>query len=179
MARLETPAETWRESYLEALEEYHQEGRYLEYDPVELRRDFPAFIRRIAGYSRGEGLPEGFVPSSDYWLIDDDQFIGRVAIRHQLNDWLIKVGGNIGYDIRPSKRRMGYGTQILALALPKAREIGLTRALVTCDEDNIGSRKIIKANDGKFENRLMLVDDRPAILRYWIDLSQVDGPSAI
>lgn len=170
MARLETPSATWEESFLDALAEYHQEGRYLIFDQAELRRDFPGFIQRLAAYARGEGLPADFVPMSDFWLIDHDEFIGRVSLRHRLNASLTQLGGHIGYDIRPSKRGKGYGTRILALALPKARELGLQRALVTCDETNIGSRKIIEANGGVLQNVVEIEGREPRVCRYWIEL---------
>jgi len=100
--------------------------------------------------------------------------IGRVTLRHQLTEWLLKAGGHIGYDIRPSKRRIGYDSQILALVLPKARELGLTRVLVTCDETNIGSMKIIEANGGELEHVLEIAAGQPRVLRCWIDLADED-----
>ena len=177
MLRLEQPSITWQASFLDALAEFHAEGVLLNYDLTELRRDFPAFVHLIVGYSRGEGLPDGFIPSTDYWLIDEDEFIGRVSIRHELTEGLRRIGGHIGYQIRPSKRRRGYGTQILALALPKAHDLGLTRMLVTCDETNIGSRKIIEANGGVFENAVDLEDGSPRKLRYWIQLDDQGNPT--
>ncbi len=171
MARLEKPSERWQASFLAAVEEFESEGRAARLDLAELRRDFPAFVCRIIGYSRGEGLPEGYVPSTDYWLIDGNEFIGRVSIRHELTDGLRKIGGHIGYEIRPSKRCMGYGTQILALALPKARQFGLTRVLLTCDEDNIGSKKIIESNGGILEDAIEVEGYTPRVLRYWIQLT--------
>ncbi len=177
MAHLEKPSVEWQASFLGALAEFHAEGVLLNYDLTELRRDFPAFVHLIIGYSRGEGLPDGFIPSTDYWLIDEDEFIGRVSIRHELTEGLRRIGGHIGYQIRPSKRRRGYGTQILALALPKAHDLGLTRMLVTCDETNIGSRKIIEANGGVFENAVDLDDGSPRKLRYWIQLDDQGNPT--
>ncbi|MGA7672374.1 MAG: GNAT family N-acetyltransferase [Nitrolancea sp.] len=178
MAHLETPSVRWQASFLDALAEFHGEGTLLNYEMIALRRDFPAFVRLIVGYSRGERLPPGFIPSTDFWLIDDDEFIGRVSIRHELTEGLRRIGGHIGYQIRPTKRRLGHGTRILALALPKARELGLTRVLVTCDETNIGSRKIIEANGGEFENAVDLEDGSPRKLRYWIQIDTEIPPSS-
>jgi predicted acetyltransferase len=170
VAHLELPSAAWQVSFLDALAEYHQEGRYLIFDPAELRRDFSGFVARLTAYAHGQGLPADFVPMSDFWLIDHGEFIGRVSLRHRLNESLTKLGGHIGYDIRPSKRRQGYGTQILALALPKARELGLERALVTCDETNVASRKIIEANGGVLENVVEMAEGEPRVCRYWIKL---------
>jgi predicted acetyltransferase len=80
------------------------------------------------------------------------------------------MGGHIGYEIRPVKRRQGYGTEILRLGLEKARELGLRKVLVTSDEDNIGSRKIIEHNGGIFENAIEIEGDPVQKLRYWIDI---------
>ncbi len=113
-------------------------------------------------------LPPGYVAQTTYWLIDTNEFIGRVSIRHMLTDYLLQEGGHIGYDIRPSKRKLGYGKKILALSLPKAKELGIKKILVTCNETNLGSKKIIEANGGILENRLHLHPGKPAKLRYWI-----------
>ena len=78
------------------------------------------------------------------------------------------MSGHIGYEIRPSKRRQGYDTKILRLGLEKARELDLHRVLVTCDEDNIGSKKIIEHNGGMFENAIEIEGDTVKKLRYWI-----------
>ncbi len=100
--------------------------------------------------------PPELVPETWLWLVDGDEYIGRASIRHELNDELLLVAGHIGYEIRPTKRRQGYGTQILALALERAREMGIYKVLVTCDTDNFGSRKIIEANGGKLENEIQV-----------------------
>ena len=108
------------------------------------------------------------MPQTTYWLIDNDEFIGRVSIRHTLTESLLKEGGHIGYDIRPSKRNMGYGKRILELSLPKAKELEIDKVLVTCNETNTGSKKIIEANGGILENSIEMGEGKPAKLRYWI-----------
>jgi predicted acetyltransferase len=112
----------------------------------------------------------GRAPEIILWLVEDITYIGRVNLRRHLTDDLRKLGGNIGYDIRPSLRRRGYGTLICRLALDEARRHGLERALLTCDEDNPASRKIIEANGGVLEGGDVV--NRPGILclRFWIDL---------
>ena len=67
-------------------------------------------------------------------------------------------GGHIGYSIRPSYRRRGYGHRILQLALEKCGDLGMERVLVTCDEDNAASRRIIEANGFVFESGMMMDD---------------------
>ena len=99
------------------------------------------------------------------------EFIGRVSIRHALTEHLLAVGGLIGYDIRPSKRGQGYGNKILELALPKAKELGISRVLITCDVTNAASRKIIEKNGGILENQVPNPETGVDKLRYWVDVT--------
>ena len=88
----------------------------------------------------------------------------------QLNDYLIKEGGHVGYGIRPARQRQGYGRLILALALDECRSIGLARVLVTCLQDNVASARIIEANGGELENVIADPASRGPLRRYWIAL---------
>ena len=144
---------------------YHQ-VYYQQYTASETNVD--EYIQRTEDHSKGENLPEYWVPATTYWLVDNGEFVGHVNIRHRLNDHLEKVGGHIGYAVRPSSRNKGYGTKILALALPKAKELGLQKVLVTCDESNVASQKIIEKCKGQFQDKVP-GEDEPK-LRYWIEL---------
>ena len=119
---------------------------------------------------RGLNLPPGHVPSTFLFVFKEDRIIGRVAIRHRLNDLLLRVGGHIGYVIVPEFRRRGYATASLRLALDFACDrLGYDRVLVTCDDDNIGSIKTIENNGGILEDVVSGSDlDKPK-RRYWID----------
>lgn len=129
---------------------------------------FEEYVRRHERWARGEGLPAGFVPSGFYVGVVDGEVVGRVSIRFQLNDMLAKVGGHIGYGVRPSQRRKGYATQMLRLALPIALRHGIERVLLTCNLDNLGSCKVIERCGGVFES----IADYPELgspkRRYWI-----------
>ena len=111
------------------------------------------------------------VPHNLFWLIDEDKFIGMVSVRYELNDFLYKHGGHIGYGIRPSKRHAGYGKTILKLALEKLKQRGIHRVLLTCDDQNTASYHVIEANGGilekKVRNKLYASGTGR---RYWIDL---------
>jgi predicted acetyltransferase len=166
----------YKDSFLAAAEEYRAEGgtswRHQTYlEALEHPECFEEFVERVRSHSRGENLQQGYVPQSDYWLVDDGEFIGGVGIRHRLSEHLLAVGGHIGYDIRPSRRRQGYGTKILELALPKARQLGLARVLVTCDVTNLASRRIIEKNGGVLENQVPNPETGIDKLRFWIDLA--------
>jgi len=114
--------------------------------------------------TRDEGT---FVPATTYFAVVDDRIVGTIQIRHKLNDFLLGYGGHIGYGVRPSERRKGYATKMLTVALEKCRELGINRALVTCDNDNIGSLRTIIKNDGILENELPQ-EDGSVTQRYWI-----------
>lgn len=96
------------------------------------------------------------------WWADGEQFLGRLAIRHRLTPALETMGGHIGCDVRPSARRRGYATAMLAAALPIAASLGIFRALVICDITNVASRRVIEANGGR------PLDATERKLRYWV-----------
>ena len=170
MLFLAEPSERYKDSYLEAIREFQAEGRHVNDDVTSLNANFAAFVQSLRKRTDRNTLPPELVPESIYWLIDDDEYIGRLSFRHELNDWLRLVGGHIGYEIRPSKRQRGYGKEILRLGLEKVKEYGLPRVLVTCDEDNIGSKKIIEHNGGTFENAVEIEGEPARKLRYWIEV---------
>jgi predicted acetyltransferase len=111
------------------------------------------------------------VPDSVFFLLDNEKnkFLGAVNIRHYLNEILLKEGGHIGLGIRPSERRKGYATRMIALALIECKKLGINKVLITCDKSNIGSAKSILKNGGKLENEFVN-SDGDIEQRYWINL---------
>lgn len=103
-----------------------------------------------------------FVPQTTLWWVDGEDYLGRISVRHRLTDFLLEVGGHIGYYVVPSRRREGHATAMLRAVLPAAHRIGVDPALVTCDETNLASRKVIEAAGGVLEDR------RGVKLRYWV-----------
>ena len=170
MLFLAEPSLTYKESFLAGTRESQAEGLELYINLDKISTDFEAFLHMLRDASNRAKIPPERVPMSDYWLIDGDDYVGRLSLRHELNDALLLWGGHIGYQIRPSKRRRGYGKEILRLGLIKAKERGLRHVLVTCDEDNTGSRKIIEFNGGQLENIIEVSDSPVRKMRYWIDI---------
>lgn len=162
------PSPAYKESFREALEEFAQANIKGFWNARETLTDIDRYIVQAKKQSQGMDLPEGWVPASTFWLIDNDMFIAHVNIRHRLSDDLRRIGGNIGYFVRPSMQKKGYGTKLLKFALLKARELGLEKILITCDKDNVGSRRVIEKNGGVFDREIS-VEDRP-VLHFWIDL---------
>ncbi len=170
MLFLAEPSLTYKDSFIAGTRESQAEGLELFINLHNLSENFEAFLLRLREASNRANIPPERVPMSDFWLIDGDEYVGRLSLRHALNEALLLWGGHIGYQIRPSKRRRGYGKEILRLGLLKAKELGLHRVLVTCDEDNTGSRKIIEYNGGKLENIIEVKDSPVRKMRYWIDI---------
>lgn len=159
------------------MDEFQAEGRGADSDRTVIGSDiraaswrtkdgFAAYVARLVAEREEDTLrPEGFVPCTTLWWVEGDTFIGRLAIRHRLTPFLIDTGGHIGYDVRASRRRQGHATAMLAAGLPIARKLGIDRALLTCDEDNIGSRAVIEGAGGLYE------DSRQGKRRYWVPTS--------
>ncbi|MGI9416758.1 MAG: GNAT family N-acetyltransferase [Geminicoccaceae bacterium] len=167
----------YAESYVEALREGFRRGDQPARKPGEIKAieaDFDAFLVERTRQTGDVLLPDGTlipkVPFDVCWLVDGETFIGEAGIRYRLNDFLLQIGGHVGYGIRPSFQQRGYGTLILKLALDRLRACGIDRALVTCYDHNVASARVIEANGGVFEN---LIDDPRGggkSRRYWIEL---------
>ena len=157
--------------FLKMVDEFEKAGEMRsEYERARL--DFSAFIGWLQNQSRGIGLPSGMVPMNTFWLVRDEATIlGEVRLRHHLTPALEVEGGHIGYMIRPSERRKGYGTLQLKLALEKVRLLGLPRVMVTCDADNTGSYRIIEKNGGVMIGKAVSPYSGKPILHYWIELT--------
>lgn len=159
------PCGKYLESYLEAREEGRENGMASD--------DFssaPAgeLLKRYDDFRCGRDLPPGWVAADYYWLVDEDKnrFIGEIGIRHGLTEALRRYGGHIGYAVRPSGWNKGHGTLMLGLALEKARDLGITTAMITCDDDNAASARVMEKNGFTLLDRVTnTVDGRTVITR--------------
>jgi predicted acetyltransferase len=133
---------------------------------------FRRYLDVLVEQDQGINLPTvAHVPSTFLFAFVGDRIVGRVSIRHALNPLLERLGGHIGYAVVPEFRRQGHATEILRQALPIAREkAGIGRVLVTCDDDNLGSIKVIEKNGGVLESVISGPDLAAPKRRYWIDL---------
>ena len=115
-------------------------------------------------------VPKGLVPSSTYLAVreKDNYIVGMIDIRHYLNEYLTQAGGHIGYGVRKTERNKGYAKQMLKLALEKCKDLKIKKVLITCDEDNIASEKVILSANAKLED-IRNVDGENK-KRFWIDL---------
>lgn len=132
--------------------------------------DFHDFDHYLNNLDTKEGDKNAWVPDTTLFCIDKDRdiFVGAVNIRHYLNEDLLKTGGHIGDGIRPSERRKGYATAMIALALDECKKLGINKVLMCCDKDNIGSVKSIINNGGVLENEIE--EEGHIVQRYWIQI---------
>jgi predicted acetyltransferase len=132
---------------------------------------FARYLEALKQCARGEHLPPNHVPSTFLFAFEGSRIVGRVSIRHELNDFLLRFGGHIGYVVVPEFRRRGYATAMLGLSVQFAREqLGIERVLVTCDDDNVGSIRTIEKNGGVLENVVSGPDLATPKRRYWIEV---------
>lgn len=133
---------------------------------------FEEWRQKCADDSKGLNLQKDRVAASLFFLQrKDGRLLGAVHIRHKLNEHLSKVGGNIGYGVRPSERRKGYATLLLRFGIIRCKKLGLTKALVTCNNCNTASEATIRKCSGIFEKETLDPDDSSKkIKRFWISL---------
>ena len=159
----------YREQITDMLDEWNATGEKI--IPYAIRRidyrDFDYYCENLEVKDTSGGL----VPDSTFFCLDEerDRIVGAVNIRHYLNDALRQNGGHIGDGVRPSERRKGIATKMIALALNECRKLGIEKVLMVCDKDNIGSAKSIQNNGGVLENEIVV--DGVTEQRYWITLN--------
>jgi predicted acetyltransferase len=127
-----------------------------------------SYLEALGDLRRGIAIPAGSVPASLLVADVDDVLVGRVSVRHELNDLLAATGGHIGFGVRPQYRGRGFATEMLRQALVIARAEGVDRVLVTCDEDNVASASVIERAGGSLED-VRLDPKGVRKRRYWID----------
>ncbi len=174
-SKLVKPSLEHKESYLDALREFHEEGRYdfLKYDEIEA--NFEQFIQELNDGNRHLHKPYADwvepVPETILWLVKSDKFIGTFNIRHRLNWHLEKWGGHVNFVIRPSMRGKGFGKKILQKGMPFTCYLGIDRALLTVSPVNEAAIKIVEFCGAELQDELAETDQFPLRRRYWLDCS--------
>lgn len=163
--------EGYQEAYI-LMKEKIEKGEVKKHNLIFENSDEIDIIQKMKDSGDETKLPEGWVKAYEYFAVDDEKFIGILSIRTRLTDNLLKYGGHIGYAVNPKYWKMEYGTKMLKLGLKRAKEIGINKVLITCDDDNVGSYKIIEKNGDILENKVENTDQGETFLtrRYWIKL---------
>jgi len=179
--RLVDPHPRFHRSFLAALDEFVAAGedRHASLPSLPAEGTFPGvhFTREAledpAGFAALVGFllgqrdpatprPRAYVPATELWMAEGEEFLGRISLRHELNELLFTWGGHIGYAVRPSARGRGLAAAALLDMLEVCREHGIDPVLITCDVDNIASQRTIEKAGGQYE------DTREGKLRYWV-----------
>ena len=191
MAQIVRPDARYQPSYLAAHDEFagaHRDGDGDWEQAADPATGFEGFtftregledadeFRRLVRERRASELPEtprpsGHVACTFLWIVDGDEYLGSIALRHELTDFLLREGGHIGYSVRPSARRQGHASTALRQVLELAAEMGMERVLITCDEDNLASRATIERVGGEYD------DSRVGKRRYWVPTIPTDRPA--
>lgn len=117
-------------------------------------------------------VPAHLVPATQFLLVrqKDARLVGMIQVRRRFNEYMERYAGHIGYSVRPSERRKGYAKNMLHMALPFCRKIGLDRIMIACPSGNIGSEKTILANGGIYESTVHEPEKDVDLKRFWITL---------
>lgn len=132
---------------------------------------FQETVEGFAKQSRGEDLPEGWVPGTTRVLVHEDCILGLFNLRHWLTDNLLEFGGHVGYSVRPSERRKGHGVRLLEAAKNLARDLKIERVLITCDAANVASSGVIARCGGVLQDQFYHESLGHEVCRYWISLT--------
>jgi predicted acetyltransferase len=167
--KLVPPSKTLFPSFRESMLEWggaHQDGAGIrDAELVAQRRGFESWVEQLLAE---EAAPagEGFVTCTYCWMVEGGEYLGSIALRHELTDFHLAFIGHIGYSVRPSARGKGLTSEALGSVLKLAGDRGLPRVLLTCDADNPASRRTIERNGGLLENEVE--HDGRTLQRFWI-----------
>jgi predicted acetyltransferase len=150
MPQLTAPSTAVRASFLEAARDLRDEGWLATFPVEKVAADFDGYVQRVRAEERAWG-----VPVTTFWYTEGPLYLGTVIVRHRLTPELTRDGGHVGYHVAPRRRRQGHAAAMLAAAVGYLhRELGITSILVTCDQSNTASSRVIEANGGILENTL-------------------------
>ena len=159
------PTPALEASYRGYIDELGDEERYpfpLDFDHA----DFRALLQRVDDLARGVRVPEGFVPSSTFWLVEDGALVGVSNLRHTLNERIRHCGGHIGLGIRPSFRGRGLGNTLMRLSIAQARARGIDELHIHCHKHNQASARMIIANGGRLHSEVAVGEPAEVVQRF-------------
>lgn len=173
IVQLIPPSVDFKESYLACLSEFQAEGLawVMDKNLEEIGKNFAAYVAAEKN-KRTLWTQDEPVPESIYWAILAGEVVGDISIRHRLNADLKIMGGHIGYDTRPAYRGRGVATSMLRQALPIAKSLGIESAMLTCNDTNLASIRVIEKNGGKLRETKPQFPGGPLKRYYWIELGE-------
>lgn len=145
----------------------HNEDRH----QIKDGQTFREYIAALNRYEDPNNLLPGKVLQKSFWFLNDANIlVGNSRLRLSLNEYFLNIGGHVGFDVSPEHRQKGYATEILRQTLLEASKHNIDRVLLTCNEDNLYSRKVIENNGGILANVVVEESTGKNILRFWIDI---------
>lgn len=168
------PSEKYYASYAKAAQEYVEKNITTR---VFFVGTWQEVEKHVESCRTGVGLPQNYVLADYFWLVDGEEFIGEISVRHKLTDELLRFGGHIGYGVRYSQWGKGHASYMLAYALRYAKqELGLSRVLITCNDKNVASARVIEKNGGVLQDKIInVIEGRECLSRrYWIELTAAE-----
>lgn len=167
---LSEPSKKYEKSFKDYVENYKKINDEFYFSIYEKAlENFDEYIKKLKDNSQGINVADGWVPYSTFWLIDKEEVVGVIRVRHKE----IEYAGHIGCDISPLKRGSGYGTEALRMSLKKAKDLGIKEAIVTCDVENKASKAIIEKNGGKFIETIENKDENEVLYKYSISTERI------
>lgn len=158
------------EAFRKAVEEFKKTDPHFEfafrYDP---QGNFADYVELLEDWSKGKRLPEAWVPHTYLVAVVDNEIVGRISIRHELNGFLRQIGGHVGYGVLSDHRGKGYASEMMKEGLRILKKLQVEKVLVTCDDSNVGSIRVIEKNGGKLEGLIHPPDLKEPKRRYWIE----------
>lgn len=172
-SKLVRPSVEYKDSYLDALRDYQNEGRMKHVNYAQVSTDFETYVKSLRSERGHQHQPcqewAEIVPETIAWLVKDSAYIGTVSIRHRLNWHLERWGGHLHVIIRPDMRNKGFGKRMVLKAMPIANYLGIDKMLITIDPENKIGQKMIESCGGTYEETLPATDQFPTRMRYWLD----------
>lgn len=166
MHKLIQPDAAYQTSYINYIDELGSEERYP--FPLDFEHDdFKAMLQRIKDFQTGINLPDGYVPSTTYWLMQDDEIVGCTNVRHYLNSHIEHCGGHIGLGIRPRYRGQGFGKKLMKMSIEKAQLLGNDPIHIHCHSNNQASRSTIEACGGRLDSTIKVADAQVSRFLVW------------
>lgn len=160
-----SPNSNLQTSYNDYILELGDEERYpfpLDFD----HSDFQALLGRLRDFSKGQNIPEGYVPATTYWLVENDELVGVSNLRHHLNDRILESGGHIGLGIRPSSRGRRLSIKLLELTIQEARKMNIEKIHIHCHKSNEASSRMIRAVGAELESEVQEMGSSELVQRY-------------
>lgn len=174
-SKLVKPSIDYKDSYLDAMREFQEEGRYQFLNLEEIEKGFETFVEDLNEGRRHLHLPyEDWVepvPETILWMVKEKEFIGTFNVRHRLNWHLEKWGGHINFLIRPTMRGKGFGKKILRKGMACVNFLGVDKALITVDPDCPEAIKTIESVGAVYQDDTPSTEKFPPRKRYWLDCS--------